>query len=47
MGSKVILAAVRVVAFSVRACMQKHLDQNLTIVYEVFSAVGFVFLVRA
>lgn len=27
--------AVRIVAFSVRAYMQKHLTQNLAIVYEV------------
>ena len=33
--------AVRIVAFSVRAYMQKHLTQNLAIVYEV-GAVGAV-----
>ena len=38
--------AVRVVAFSVRAYMQKYLDQDLAIVYEVFFAVGFVFLLK-
>lgn len=30
-----IFPAVRIVAFSVRAYMQKHLSQNLAIVYEV------------
>ena len=39
-------SAVRVVAFSVRAYMQKYLSQNLAIVYEVFFAVGFVFLLK-
>ena len=33
--------AVRIVAFSVRAYMQKHLTQNLAIVYEVSAVRGY------